>query len=335
MPPLTRSGCAWAPPPATCTATRAAASTCSPSRQAGGGMGGGGGVVWGVCPRGVCPRSGRVPAQRARSHLCGQQRDAHKWAQRAGSPVCCQRVNGWRGGAPSWARSSSTPPPPTHHHPRPACLQDVRLFDPCCDPPLRQHYPFRLTAPQHTIIRDCEVGRATVRGSRNAGGSICSAMRKRQAAQSSGARRNALPEMILHAVQPPPVLASGPPGGSSPWQRGCWPQGRLTRRACVSDTAGVRHPHRQAGDVRRPRSAAHPLLLVGAGLVSSGWRAPDGTRRAGSRESAMLQGAACRGRAGPSLLGVSSWPRLIPLEAGTHLFLVPPALPAGARSASA
>ncbi|KAL4449459.1 hypothetical protein ABPG77_007103 [Micractinium sp. CCAP 211/92] len=36
-------------------------------------------------------------------------------------------------------------------------FQDVRIFDPSCDPPLRQHYPFRLTAPQHTIIRDCEV----------------------------------------------------------------------------------------------------------------------------------------------------------------------------------
>lgn len=59
----------------------------------------------------------------------------------------------------------SPPPCTTHspHHPPPTppfpCPpQDVRLFDPSCDPPLRLHYPFRLTAPQHTIIRDCEVG---------------------------------------------------------------------------------------------------------------------------------------------------------------------------------
>ena len=38
----------------------------------------------------------------------------------------------------------------------PHCLQDVRLFDPACDPPLRTHFPMRLTPPQHLIIRDCE-----------------------------------------------------------------------------------------------------------------------------------------------------------------------------------
>ncbi|EFN60081.1 hypothetical protein CHLNCDRAFT_133386 [Chlorella variabilis] len=36
-------------------------------------------------------------------------------------------------------------------------FMDVRLFDAACDPPLRRHYPFRITPPQHLVMRDCEV----------------------------------------------------------------------------------------------------------------------------------------------------------------------------------
>ena len=33
----------------------------------------------------------------------------------------------------------------------------MRLRDARCDPPLRRQYPFRLTPPQHLLMRDCEV----------------------------------------------------------------------------------------------------------------------------------------------------------------------------------
>lgn len=114
-----RCGCAWARAPPTCTATRAAASTCCPSRW----------VVWG----GLCGRRGLTKGGEEGAEQGGRSRARDSYAP---------------------AHRLTPVPPPLLPH----CLQDVRLYDPGCDPPLRRHYPFALAPPQHLVIRDCEVG---------------------------------------------------------------------------------------------------------------------------------------------------------------------------------
>ena len=63
----------------------------------------------------------------------------------------CEKHRQVQRDAPGAALFTHPAPPP------PLARQDVRLFDGACDPPLRRHYPFRLSPAQHMVIRDCEV----------------------------------------------------------------------------------------------------------------------------------------------------------------------------------
>ena len=75
--------------------------------------------------------------------------------------------------APAWPRTEPRmlrSPHPSVPLPAELSVQDVRLFDAACDPPLRRHYPFRITPPQHLVMRDCEVGCGLGVGWRRASG---------------------------------------------------------------------------------------------------------------------------------------------------------------------
>ncbi len=153
-----------------------------------------------------------MPDKLASASLMRQARlrtGAQRWAP-FGLPTHAGQVTEWLFGrlAPATSCIHFTLPLPPLGVPGRLCPQDVRIFDPSCDPPLRQHYPFRLTAPQHTIIRDCEVG---ARGLGLAG------RREGAQAERQGGHRDmspvratsvCTPRAALHSLQPPPSLAA-------------------------------------------------------------------------------------------------------------------------------